>query len=128
MPLLSGCGGAAPVPEWKDPPPVSAAPGATGRVAAPDGGESSAGGPGGVSGGPPGLDGEEFVDAVRGELPAVAMDRRGEEITELGGQACASLAAGHDRGEVAAELGGYGLAAADARRLVTLARTTLCRG
>ncbi|MFC4072658.1 DUF732 domain-containing protein [Actinoplanes subglobosus] len=71
--------------------------------------------------------GELFVQAVRGQLSQVTMDLRNEEITEMGGQACASLAAGHERKEVAAELGEYGLPDADARELVSLARSTLCR-
>ncbi|GAA0422073.1 hypothetical protein Aca07nite_09570 [Actinoplanes capillaceus] len=143
VPLLSGCVGASPVPEWKDPQPIGAAPSMTGPVAAvgsagtgigPTGAVAAPGSPGVVTGLAPQTDGGvqaanggEFLDAVRGELPAVAMDRRAEEITELGGQACSSLAAGHDRAEVAAELSEFGLETADARRLVTLARKRLCQ-
>ncbi|MBB3094190.1 hypothetical protein FHR83_001842 [Actinoplanes campanulatus] len=143
VPLLSGCVGASPVPEWKDPQPIGAAPSMTGPVAAvssagtgagPTGAVAAPGSPGVVTGLAPQTDGGiqaatggEFLDAVRGELPTVAMDRRAEEITELGGQACSSLAAGNDRAEVAAELSEFGLETADARRLVTLARKKLCR-
>ncbi|MBO3742539.1 DUF732 domain-containing protein [Actinoplanes flavus] len=143
VPLLSGCVGASPVPEWKDPEPIGAAPSVTGPVAAvgsagtgigPTGPVAAPGSPGAVTGTPPETDdgaqaviGDEFLDAVRGELPAVAMDRRSEEITELGGQACSSLAAGNDRAEAAAELTESGLEPVDARRLVTLARRTLCQ-
>ncbi|MBW6437404.1 DUF732 domain-containing protein [Actinoplanes hulinensis] len=143
VPLLSGCVGASPVPEWKDPQPIGAAPSVTGPVAAvgsagtgvgPTGAVAAPGSPGVVTGLAPQSDGGvqaatggEFLDAVRGELPAVAMDRRAEEITELGGQACSSLAAGNPRAEVAAELTEFGLETADARRLVTLARKKLCQ-
>jgi hypothetical protein len=70
--------------------------------------------------------GARFLAAVRGRLPEVTVDMRNEEITEMGGQACASLAAGHPRRAVVSELAEYGLPAADARELVTLARSTLC--
>ncbi|GGN97155.1 hypothetical protein GCM10010112_89090 [Actinoplanes lobatus] len=143
VPFLSGCVGASPVPEWKDPQPIGATPSVTGPVAAvgsagtgigPTGPVAAPGSPGAVTGLAPVTDGGaqavtggEFLDAVRGELPAVAIDRRAEEITELGGQACSSLAAGNDRAEVAAELTEFGLETADARRLVTLARKNLCQ-
>ncbi|MEU8657171.1 DUF732 domain-containing protein [Actinoplanes philippinensis] len=69
---------------------------------------------------------QRFLAAVRGKLPEVTVDLRNEEITEIGGQACASLAAGRPRRAVTAEVAEYGLAAADARALVALARRTLC--
>lgn len=69
---------------------------------------------------------ERFVAAVRGQLSDATLDLRNEEITEMGGQACAALAAGQPRGEVAEELAGYGLPKAAAREMVILARTTLC--
>ncbi|WP_203896126.1 DUF732 domain-containing protein [Actinoplanes xinjiangensis] len=70
--------------------------------------------------------GERFLAAVRGRLAGATVDLRNEEITRMGGQACASLAAGQPRRAVAAELAEYGLADADARELVALARSTLC--
>lgn len=78
------------------------------------------------SAGDPGSD-ERFVAAVRGQLPEVAVDRRPEEIAELGGAACTFLAAGQQRAAAAAELTGYGVTSTDARELVVLARTFLCR-
>ncbi|WP_430787421.1 DUF732 domain-containing protein [Actinoplanes sp. G11-F43] len=67
-----------------------------------------------------------FLDSVRGGMPEFAMDLRNEEITEMGGQACASLAAGNPRREVVEELGEYGLADSEARDLIKLARSNLC--
>ncbi|WP_433795738.1 DUF732 domain-containing protein [Actinoplanes sp. CA-252034] len=69
---------------------------------------------------------ERFLAAVRGQLAEAAVDLRNEEISVIGGQACASLAAGHPRKAVAAEVTEYGLPAAEARQLVGLARRTLC--
>jgi hypothetical protein len=112
--VLAGCASSPPVPQWKDPEPSRAAPAVSDAVAAPPDGE------------PLSASGERFVAAVRGQLPEVTVDLRNEEITEMGGQACASLAAGHPRRAVVAELTEYGLPAADARELVTLARSTLC--
>lgn len=152
MAVAAGCTGQQPVPEWRDPPVSAAAPAGTttpgtagaastssdgGRGwstagAAADSGIVTPAGPTRVSKrttpvGAAALGGR-FLQAVRAQLPEVAVDRRNEEITELGGEACTSLAAGQGRGEVATELTGYGLAADDARRLVTLARSTICRG
>ncbi|MEU4626522.1 DUF732 domain-containing protein [Actinoplanes sp. NPDC023801] len=70
---------------------------------------------------------ERFLAAVRGALPEVALDRRNEEITEMGGEACDSLAAGRARRSVVAELAEYGLPDSDARKLIALARSALCR-
>jgi hypothetical protein len=70
---------------------------------------------------------KRFLAAVRERLPETAMDLRDEEITEMGGEACDSLAAGAARRSVAAELAEYGLPDPEARKLVALARSTLCR-
>jgi hypothetical protein len=113
---LAGCASSPPVPQWKDPEPA-----VSDAVAAPEPGPEPSSVAAVVA------SGQRFLDAVRGRLPEVAMDRRNEEITEMGGQACASLAAGHPRRKVAAELGEYGLPDADARELISLARSTLCR-
>lgn len=71
---------------------------------------------------------ERFVAAVRGRLSDATVDLRNEEITEMGGQACAALAAGQPRRAVVEELAGHGLPDAAARELVILARSTLCDG
>jgi hypothetical protein len=131
--VMAGCATAPPVPQWKDPGPEPASPAVTTAVAAPvrsaqpppPSPETRA-----TSSGTPGPSampsGERFLAAVRGQLPEMAMDLRNEEITEMGGQACDSLAAGTARRSVAAELSEYGVPAADARKLVALARSTLC--
>jgi predicted lipid-binding transport protein (Tim44 family) len=69
---------------------------------------------------------DRFVAAVQRQLPAVAMDRRDEEVEDLGQQACDSLAAGQNLTTVAGEISQQGVADMDARKLVTLARTTAC--
>jgi len=71
---------------------------------------------------------DRFVEAVQRQLPEVALDRRDEEVEELGEQACDSLAAGEKDAAVAGEIGEQGVASADARTLVALARTTACPG
>jgi hypothetical protein len=55
------------------------------------------------------------------------VDRRDEELAELGQQTCDLLAAGKNTTAVVGELGGQGIAEADARRLVVLAEDTACR-
>ena len=70
--------------------------------------------------------GDRFVAAVRERLPELALDRRPEEITELGGEACAGLAAGRQRAAVAETLQGYGVTAREARELVAFASSGLC--
>jgi hypothetical protein len=69
---------------------------------------------------------DRFVAAVQQQLPAVALDRRDEEVEALGEQACDSLAAGRKAAAVAGEISSEGVAAPDARKLVTLAGTTAC--
>lgn len=81
---------------------------------------------GGAGSGNTGLD--AFVAAVQRELPDVALDRRDEEVEELGQQACQALAAGKKDGDVAGEISAEGVTAPDARKLVTLARSTACGG
>ncbi|MEU4694653.1 DUF732 domain-containing protein [Actinoplanes sp. NPDC023714] len=68
-----------------------------------------------------------FLAAVRGRLPEMALDMRPEEITDLGDQACAGLAAGQRRAAVAKNLAGYGLSTTDAVEVVSLANSHLCR-
>ena len=71
---------------------------------------------------------DRFVAAVQRQLPDVALDRRDEEVEALGEEACAGLKAGKSDTAVAGALGGADVAPADARRLVTLARSTACPG
>jgi hypothetical protein len=78
----------------------------------------------GAGSGSAGLD--RFVAAVREQLPAVVLDRRDEEVEELGERACDGLSAGRSSAVVAGEIGEQGVAAADARKLVALAGDTVC--
>ncbi|WIM99163.1 hypothetical protein ACTOB_002807 [Actinoplanes oblitus] len=55
--------------------------------------------------------------AVRREMPELALDRRDEEIADLGTQACTSSTT---------TLTSFGVSAAQARRLREVARTDLC--
>jgi hypothetical protein len=71
---------------------------------------------------------DQFVAAVQQRLPAVAMDRRDEEVEELGEQACDSLAAGQTATAAAGEISDQGVELGDARKLVALARSTACPG
>ncbi|MEV4276341.1 DUF732 domain-containing protein [Actinoplanes xinjiangensis] len=135
--VMAGCASSPPVPQWKDPEPSGAVPAVSDALAAPlvepsatpddDPVPLSAtaspepSSPAGV----PVAD-ERFLAAVRGRLADATVDLRNEEITRMGGQACASLAAGQPRRAVAAELAEYGLPDAAARELVALARSTLC--
>ncbi|GIF26020.1 hypothetical protein BJ973_003289 [Actinoplanes tereljensis] len=80
--------------------------------------------PAGAGTGDGGLD--RFVAAVQNQLPAVALDRRDEEVEALGSQACAALAGGRKATAVAGELSAQGVKSADAAKLVALARTTVC--
>ncbi|MDI6105501.1 DUF732 domain-containing protein [Actinoplanes sp. NEAU-A12] len=152
--VAAGCASRPPAPEWRDPPASAAAADGITATALADAasapvGDSSGALTAGTAGaasdgdvGPPSRPdplsmrtappdaaamAARFLQVVHGQLPEVAVDRRNEEITELGGQACASLAAGRGRGAAAIELTGYGLAADDARRLVALARSTICQ-
>ena len=70
---------------------------------------------------------DRFVAAVQAKLPDVALDRRDEEIEELGRQACTALAAGKKPASVAGELRSLGVAEADAGKLIALAKNTACR-
>ena len=115
VPLLAGCGAPAGVPQWKDAKPDGAAPGVTGAAPA----SLAAAGPDAAA--------DRFVAAVRTRLPELAVDRRPEEITEMGGEACAGLAAGRLRTAVAEDLQRYGVAGAQAREVVALAQANLCR-
>ncbi|MCW2137940.1 hypothetical protein BXY51_002483 [Actinoplanes cyaneus] len=61
------------------------------------------------------------MEAVRRQLPELAMDRRDEEIADLGSEACASL-----RTDDQDNLSAYGVTAAQARQLRGVARADLC--
>lgn len=137
---LGGCGGATPpVPQWKEPlsSPTVTVPDARPLVSESAGQPAAAGpfSPPEVPSGEPSesanraepFSGAGFVEAVREELPETTTDLRNEEITEMGSQACDSLAAGNPRRTVVEALGEFGLTPPDARELVTLARSTLCR-
>ncbi|MEV6305268.1 DUF732 domain-containing protein [Actinoplanes sp. NPDC051861] len=107
VPLLGGCG-APPVPQWKEGRAVRVAPSPRGSEAA----------------SPAAAD--AFAAAVRGRLPMVALDRRPEEITELGDAACAEMTGGERRGTAVDSVIGYGVSSPDAREVVRLARRFLC--
>ncbi|GAA4602971.1 hypothetical protein BJY16_004442 [Actinoplanes octamycinicus] len=64
---------------------------------------------------------DRFVAAIRRELPELALDRRDEEIADLGLDACSPAAAGRQD-----ELTASGVSAAQARRLREVALTDLC--
>jgi hypothetical protein len=66
------------------------------------------------------------VEAVQRQLPAVAVDRRDVEVEALGVQACQGLSSGAKDAVVAGVISEQGVALGDARKLVTLARTTAC--
>lgn len=100
-------------------PPASASPHAAPTHAAKPPADVDAGS------GSAGLD--RFVAAVQQRLPDVALDRRDEEVEDLGVQACDALGSGHSATAAAGEIAGQGVAPADARTLVGLARSTLCR-
>jgi len=70
---------------------------------------------------------DRFVAAVQRQMPQFALDRRDDEVAELGEEACRSLAAGKRDAAVATEITEYGVATNDARQLVTLARDNACR-
>jgi len=69
---------------------------------------------------------DRFVAAVQAKLPGVALDRRDEEVEELGRQACASLAAGKKTATVIGDLRNLGIGEADARELMVVAKKTAC--
>jgi len=81
--------------------------------------------PADVPGGTVGLD--RFVDAVRQKLPDVALDRRDEEVEDLGEQACDALHTGRSATAAAGAVAAQGVAPGEARALVGLARDNLCR-
>jgi hypothetical protein len=70
---------------------------------------------------------DRFVTVVQKQLPDVALDRRDEEVEELGQEACSGLAAGKTPAAVAGGLSDDGVSAPDARKLVTIAGQSLCR-
>jgi hypothetical protein len=68
-----------------------------------------------------------FVAAVQRRLPSVALDRRDDEVEELGEQVCDSVAAGKRTATVEGEIREFGVGKSDARTLVALAQDTACR-
>jgi len=70
---------------------------------------------------------DRFVAAVQRKLPDVALDRRDEEVEDLGEQACAALGHGRSATAVTDEVAAQGVTPADAKMLVGLARDNLCR-
>ena len=70
---------------------------------------------------------DRFVTAVQQKLPEVALDRRDEEVEDLGEQSCQALGNGRSATVAAGEVAEQGVAPADARTLVGLARDNLCR-
>ncbi|NMO56648.1 DUF732 domain-containing protein [Actinoplanes sp. TBRC 11911] len=68
-----------------------------------------------------------FVAAVQRQMPQFVVDRRDDEVAELGEIACRSLAAGKRESVVARAITGYGVGERDARELVVLARDNACR-
>jgi hypothetical protein len=71
---------------------------------------------------------DRFVAAVRQKLPDVLLDRRDEEVEDLGRQACRALRNGRSATAAAGVVAAQGVTPADARTLVGLARGLLCRG
>lgn len=69
---------------------------------------------------------ERFVTAVQRKLPQVALDRRDEEVQDLGNQACAALGSGRSATDAAGVVAEQGVAPSDARALVGLAKDDLC--
>jgi hypothetical protein len=70
---------------------------------------------------------DRFVAAVQRRLPKVTLDRRDEEVEDLGEQACAALGHGRSATAAAGEVAEQGVTPADARTLVGLAKDNLCR-
>ena len=70
----------------------------------------------------------DFGTEVRRELPALAVDRRDEEIDGIAEQTCAALAAGRPARAVVDGVRAYGADAASARALIKLAIAAQCPG
>jgi Protein of unknown function (DUF732) len=70
---------------------------------------------------------DRFVAAVQQKLPDLALDRRDEEVEDLGEQACDALNGGRGATAAAAAVADEGVAPAEARILVGLAKSDLCR-
>lgn len=67
-----------------------------------------------------------FVAAVQKRLPGVAVDHRDDEIAEIAGEACGSLAAGDGARAVVAGTERYGTDEATAHTLIKLAIDNVC--
>lgn len=115
---LAGCDHAPARPDVQREPAATAVPRETATATPPpadlDAGSGSAG-----------LD--RFVAAVQRTLPRVALDRRDEEVEELGKQACDALRSGGGTKAAAGTVADEGVTASDSRTLVALARDDLCR-
>ncbi|MEU7901251.1 DUF732 domain-containing protein [Actinoplanes sp. NPDC049118] len=67
-----------------------------------------------------------FVAAVQNRLPEVAVDHRDEEIAEIAGQACTSLAAGEGAGTIVAGTERFGTDEETAHKLIKMAIDNVC--
>jgi hypothetical protein len=114
---ISGCSAG------HDSPIAPAHPPTAGPESAPASGPAAAPPPASPAAGAP-ID--RFVAAAQQQLPTVVMDRRDEEVAEIGKLACESLAAGRTPAAIVGEISDYGVSATDARQLLTLAANTAC--
>lgn len=131
---LAGCDDARPTPAAERQPAAPAVPTETASesprpavASSPASPKPAAKSPAGVDAGSGSAGLDRFVAAVQRKLPDVALDRRDEEVEELGEQACDALGKGRGATAAAGEVGAQGVSPADARALVGLARDTLCR-
>ncbi|HEX5198563.1 MAG TPA: hypothetical protein VFW27_01360 [Actinoplanes sp.] len=127
-PVVSAGDGAHPVRERKTQPAESATPRSRTTSPAPEVRRAEPARTAGRGAGSGDLGLDRFVAAVQRQLPAVAVDRRDEEVEDLGVQACQGLAAGEKDAVVAGAISEQGVAIGDARKLVALARATACAG
>ncbi|MEU4218364.1 DUF732 domain-containing protein [Actinoplanes sp. NPDC026623] len=67
-----------------------------------------------------------FVAAVQDRLPDLAVDHRDDEIAEIAGEACTSLAAGEGARTVVAGTERFGTDEATAHKLIKLAIDNVC--
>ncbi len=116
---LTGCEHAPPTPADQSAPAATAVPKETVILPEPSPADVDAGS------GSAGLD--RFVAAVQRKLPEVALDRRDEELEDLGEQACGALKGGRGATSATGAVVDQGVSPADARTLVGLAKDTLCR-
>ncbi|MET8151475.1 DUF732 domain-containing protein [Actinoplanes sp. NPDC049668] len=67
-----------------------------------------------------------FVAAVQNRLPELAVDHRDEEIAEIAGQACTSLAAGEGARTIVAGTERFGTDEETAHKLIKMAIDNVC--